>query len=198
MATFRWSKAKLSKKLWTNIFWLPKIDKIMAKWSWKKWLTKKTSEYWSQLKEKQILRFMFWVSEKQLRKYYNKALRSTHVTSEELLRQLETRADNVIFRSWFAISRAQARQMISHWHFELNWQRITIPSIQVKPWDKLNLRKKSVWSSLFSQIKELDTWVKWIKWDIKKKTIWIESLPEALELEQSVRVPLIIEFYSRV
>lgn len=199
MAKFTWSKAKLSRKLWVNIFWLPKIDKIIAKRSekWKKsWFWKK-SEFWVQSREKQILRFMFWLSEKQLRKYYDIAIRSKNITSEELIRQIEIRVDNVLYRAWFAASRAQARQMISHWHFELNWQKITVPSIQVKVWDILVISKKLKDSSLYSNIWSQEKWLKWLKSDIKKKEIVVSSMPENEELEQLVKTHLIVEYYSR-
>lgn len=199
MAKFTWSKAKLSRKLWMNIFWLPKIDKIMAKRSekWRRSWFKKKSEYWIQSTEKQILRFMFWLSEKQLRKYYDIAIRSKNVTNEELVRQIELRSDNVIYRAWFAMSRAQARQMISHWHFELNWQRITVPSIQAKPWDKFAVSKKLNDALLYSNIWSPEKWLKWIKPNISNKEIVIESIPENDELEQSVKTQLIVEYYSR-
>ncbi len=198
MARFRWSKTKLCKALWANIFWLPKIDKLMARSSSKKkWVVRKKSEYWVQLKEKQILRFMFWISESQLQKYYQKAVSSNTVTSEELIRQLETRIDNVLFRAWFAESRPQARQFIAHGHFELNWKKIKTPSIQVKKWDKITLKLKSKDASVFQEF--ITPWkiLQWIKPDIKKKEILIESLPEWDELEQSVKVHLIVEYYSR-
>lgn len=198
MATFRWSKTKLSRAIWVNVFGLPKIDKYVARRSSKKKdVVKKKSEYWTQLKEKQIARYMFWLSESQMRKYYSKAVRSKNVTSQELIRQIEIRADNVVFRSWFATSRAQARQLVVHWHFELNWQRINTPSIQVKAWDTLKLTKKSASLPAFWSLWKPEKTIQWLKPDNKKKEIVIESLPEWDDLEQSIKVHLIVEFYSR-
>lgn len=198
MATFRWSKTKLCRALWVNIFGLPKIDKLIARRNnKKKTIIRKKSEYWIQLQEKQIARFMFWISESQLRKYYSRAVRSKNVTSQEMIVELETRVDNVIYRAGFAESRPQARQFISHWHFELNWSRINTPSIQVKPWDKLKLSKKSWNMSIFWNATKLAKNIQWLKPDVKKKEILIESLPEWDELEQSIKVHLIVEFYSR-
>jgi len=197
MARFLWSKAKLCRALWVNIFWLPKIDKIIQKRSsWKRWMVRKKSEYWMQLKEKQIARYTFWLSEKQFKKYYNKAVRSQNVTWEEMIRQIEIRADNALYRAWFAESRPQARQMISHWHFELNWRRITVPSIQLKIWDKLVLRKKLQSSSLYTEAPAKCA-VKWLKADVKKKEVEMTEVPAWDELEQSIKTPLIIEYYSR-
>lgn len=196
MARFLWSKAKLSRSLGVNIFWLPKIDTILQKRLWKRWMVKKKSEFWIQLREKQVARFMFWLSEKQFKKYYQKAVRSKNITWEELIRQIELRADNVLYRSWFAESRPQARQMISHWHFDLNGRRITVPSIQLKPWDKLTLRKKMTSSSLYWEAPAKSA-VKWLKSDSKKWEVKMDSVPEVDELEQSIKTHLIIEFYSR-
>lgn len=197
MARFLWSKAKLCRALWINIFWLPKIDKIIQKRSsWKRGMVRKKSEYWTQLREKQIARFTFWLSEKQFKKYYQKAVSSKNVTWEELIRQMEMRIDNVVYRAWLAESRPQARQMVAHWHFELNWRRITIPSIQFKTWDKLILRKKLQNSSLYSE-SPAKCVVKWIKADVKKKEIEMVEVPAFDELEQSIKTSLIIEYYSR-
>lgn len=196
MARFLWSKAKLCRSLWVNIFWLPKIDKIIQKRSWKRWVVRKKSEYWMQLREKQVARHMFWLSEGQFRKYYDKAVRSKNITWEELIRQIEVRIDNVLYRSWFAESRPQARQMISHWHFELNWRKVTVPSIQLRPWDKLSLRKRLQSSALYSEDPAKCS-IKWIKADSKKKEIEMIEIPSSDELEQSIKTHLIIEYYSR-
>lgn len=198
MARFRWSKTKLCKSLWANIFWLPKIDKLMARSSSKrKWVVRKKSEYWIQLKEKQIARHMFWISESQLQKYYKKAVSSKNVTSEELIRQLETRMDNVLYRAWFAESRPQARQFVAHWHFELNWKKVKTPSIQVKTWDKITLKLKSKDSAVFQEFTSPLKTIQWIKPLPKKNEILVESLPDWDELEQSIKVHLIVEYYSR-
>ena len=198
MATFRWSKTKLSRKLWVNIFGLPKIDKIMGKRLWKKrWPVKKQSEFWIQLREKQLTRYMYWLSEKQLKKYYDKAVRSKNVTSDELIRQMETRVDNVVYRAWFASSRPQARQLVAHWHLELNWRKITIPSIQMKAWDKISIKAKSKKTPLFDELDPIAKFIKWIKPDIKKQEIVIEGTPDTDEMEKSIKTHLIIEWYSR-
>jgi len=196
MARFLGSKAKLSRSLWVNVFWLQKIDNIMAKRAWKGKFFKKRSEYWMQLREKQIARHMFWLSEKQFKMYYQKAVKSKNITWEELIRQIELRVDNIIYRAWIAASRTQARQMISHWNFLLNWRKITIPSIQLRTWDKLTLRDKLKKSPLFEDLKITPVF-KWLKWDSKTKSIEVVETPKSDELEQSIKTHLIIEYYSR-
>ena len=95
----------------------------------------KESEYLLQLREKQKARRYYGLLEKQFRAYYEKASRRSGVTGEELLRMLETRLDNVVYRLGFAASRAQARQLVRHGHFHVNGRRVNIPSYQVRPDD---------------------------------------------------------------
>ena len=128
--------------------------------------------------------------------YYKKAVKSANITWEELIRQIELRVDNIIYRAWLAVSRTQARQMISHWNFLLNWRKITIPSIQVKKWDVLSLRDKLKKSSLFENL-DIKPMFKWLKWDNKWKSVEIVEIPNADEMEQSIKTHLIIEYYSR-
>ncbi|MBT4936935.1 30S ribosomal protein S4 [Candidatus Peregrinibacteria bacterium] len=196
MGRYLGSKVKICKRVGANIYGNPKYDAILAKKKAKKGFSKKPSEYSLQLKEKQLARYMFGVSEKQFKKYFQKAYRNTGVTGTELLKNLELRADNVVYRSGVADSRPQARQMISHGHFELNGRRITVPSISIRAGDTLVLRKKIHSSPLyvgFSEAKPL----KWIKTEAKNKSITLDRIPENDELEQSINVQLIVEYYSR-
>ena len=103
----------------------------------------KQSEYLLQLREKQKARRYYGLLEKQFRGYYEKASRRSGVTGEELLRLLETRLDNVVYRLGFAASRAQARQLVRHGHFQVNGRRVNIPSYQVKPDDVVSLKTGS-------------------------------------------------------
>src|SRR5438045_5868019 len=99
----------------------------------------KQSEYLLQLREKQKARRYYGLLEKQFRNYYEKASRRSGVTGEELLRLLETRLDNVVYRLGFAASRAQARQLVRHGHFQVNGRRVNIPSYQVRPDDVITV-----------------------------------------------------------
>src|ERR687895_1351006 len=103
----------------------------------------KQSEYLLQLREKQKARRYYGILEKQFRNYYDKAAKRSGITGEELLRMLETRLDNVVYRLGFAASRAQARQLIRHGHFQVNGRRVNIPSFQVKANDIVAMKSGS-------------------------------------------------------
>jgi small subunit ribosomal protein S4 len=114
------------------------------------------------------------------------------------LRFLELRLDNVIYISQFAVTRMQARQMAGHGHFRLNGRRVDIPSILVRPGDKIELADKMKDSHLFSGLEKLkDYSPKWLKVDLKKVSVEVLALPEKDELEKSIDSQLIVEFYSR-
>ena len=156
------------------------------------------SEYGKQLQEKQKARFMFGVTEKQFRKYYQKAAKAEGVTGTELLKGLERRLDNVIFRAGFAQTRRQARQLVTHGHFELNGRRVDIPSIEIKVGDKLVVRTKSQKSPLFEEVKQAkDASVKWINADNGKLTLEIIALPGEDDIESIINPQMIVEFYSK-
>ena len=196
MGRYTGPKGKLCKRVGAHIYGTPKYDAILSKSLEKRGFSKKASEFSVQLKEKQLARYMYGISEKQFKKYFQKAYNAQGVTGIELLRNLERRIDNVIYRAGLAETRPQARQMIAHGHFELNGHKITVPSINVRPEDTLILRKKIQSSPLyvgFSEAKPL----KWLKVDAKQKSVIIDRLPEDDELEKSINVQLIVEFYSR-
>lgn len=160
----------------------------------------KKSEYSKQLAAKQMARLMFGLSEKQFHRYYVKADRSSEVTGQQLLRLLELRLDNVLFRAGFGTTRAQCRQMISHGLLNLNGSRVTVPSIQVRIGDKIEVRKKSSTSPLFAELKAGKSKIKppsWLKSDLKNLTVEVLAIPNSDELEQSIDNQLIVEFYSK-
>lgn len=205
MSTIRGPKARMARRLGINLFGSPKYDKILTKKAYPpgmhgKAKFSKVSEYGKQMQEKQKARFMFNVSEKQFRHYYEKADKSNGVTGEELLRNLERRIDNVIYRAGLAMTRFQSRQMASHGLLNLNGRRVNVPSIQVRPGDVLEVREKAKKSKLF--VNNLETNAKykvpsWLEFDPKKLSIKIARLPEKDELEQAVNSQLIVEFYSK-
>ena len=159
---------------------------------------KSLSEYGKQLQEKQKARFMFGITEKQFRKYYQKATKAEGVTGIELLKGLERRLDNLVYRSGFAATRRQARQLVTHGHFELNGRRVDIPSIEIKVGDKLVVRTKSQKSPLFEEIKkQKDASVKWINADNGKLTIEVIALPGEDDVESIINSQMIVEFYSK-
>ena len=162
----------------------------------------KPSLYLTQLREKQKVRRLYGLLEKQFAKLMNEATRQEGLTGENLLRMLEQRLDNAVYRAGFATSRRAARQLVSHGHFMLNGRRVDIPSIRVKAGDEIVVRPKSTKSGYFTQLDEVvkasvQSPLSWIKSDAKKMTISVTGLPKREEAEADINEQLIVEYYSR-
>ena len=160
------------------------------------------SLYLTQLREKQKVRRLYGLLEKQFAKLMKEAQKAEGLTGEKLLEFLERRADNVIFRAGFATTRRQARQLVSHGHFLLNGRRIDIPSIRLNPGDVLEVRTKSTKSEYFKNLQNIigasgATPLSWMKSDAKKMKIEITGLPKREEAEAGINEQLIVEYYSR-
>ena len=185
----------------------PKAHKIMAKKSGipgqhgdKR--VRGGSLYLTQLREKQKVRRMYGLLEKQFAKLMREAQRAEGLTGEKLLEFLERRADNVVFRSGFALTRRQARQLVSHGHFMLNGKKIDIPSIRLNPGDVLEVKSKSGKTEYFKNLANIVgasgvTPLSWMKVDAKKMKIEITGLPKREEVEPGINEQLIVEYYSR-
>jgi small subunit ribosomal protein S4 len=158
------------------------------------------SEFGTQLAEKQKLRLIYNVRERQLRRYFSESIKARGVVTEVFLNKLETRLDNVIFRLGLAESRGKTRQIVSHGHILLNGRRVTIPSIGVKKGDVIEIRKVSLNKGLF---KDLETKLKkfkppsWLSLDKKEWKATVLSLPSRGETMVPVDLQKIVEFYSR-
>jgi len=158
----------------------------------------KQSEYRLQLREKQKARRYYGVLEKQFRSYYDKASRQPGVTGENLLRLLERRLDNVVYRLGFAASRAQARQLVRHGHFHVNGRRVNIPSYQVKPDDIVSMAPGSSAEQVIRDATDLTASVApWLQADHDGLTGKILKLPERGEIDTPVQESLIVELYSK-
>jgi small subunit ribosomal protein S4 len=162
----------------------------------------KPSMYNQQLREKQKVRRMYGLLEKQFAKLMKEATTRDGLSGENLLEFLERRLDNVVYRAGFATSRRGSRQLVSHGHFELNGRRVDIPSIRVKPGDKLVVRPKSTKSGYFSNMDQVTANVSqqpisWLKSDVKKLTIEVSGTPGREEAEPDINEQLIVEYYSR-
>jgi small subunit ribosomal protein S4 len=158
----------------------------------------KQSEYLLQLREKQKARRYYGILEKQFRGYYNKAARRSGITGEELLRMLELRLDNVVYRLGFAASRAQARQLIRHGHFQVNGRRVNIPSYQVRPNDIVSMKAGSSAEQVIRDATDLTASVApWLQADHDNLTGKILKLPEREEIDAPVQEQLIVELYSK-
>ncbi|MEO6109936.1 MAG: 30S ribosomal protein S4 [Candidatus Saccharimonadales bacterium] len=162
----------------------------------------KPSLYLTQLREKQKVRRLYGLLEKQFAKLMNEASRRDGLAGENLLQLLELRLDNVVYRAGFATSRRAARQLVGHGHFILNGRRVDIPSIRVKAGDELVVRPKSTKSGYFSLLDEVvktasPLALSWLKSDAKKMTITVTGAPLRSEAEADINEQLIVEYYSR-
>ena len=158
----------------------------------------KQSEYLLQLREKQKARRYYGLLENQFRTYYEKANKQGGITGETLLRMLETRLDNVVYRLGFAASRAQARQLVRHGHFLVNGRRVNIPSFQVKPEDVVTLKQGSSAEQIVRDATDLTAAVApWLQADHDGLTGTVLKWPERAEIDTPVSEQLIVELYSK-
>ena len=161
---------------------------------------RKESEYGMQLREKQKAKFVYGVLEKQFRGYFNKAKRQPGITGENLMRILESRLDNVVFRLGFARTRKEARQTVSHGHITVNGKRVDIPSYRVRPGDVVAVADKAkemlvIKSALVSN--ERMQVPAWLEVDIEKLQGNVLSLPNRDQIDLDINEQLIVELYSK-
>ncbi len=162
----------------------------------------KLSQYAVQLREKQKVKRMYGLLEKQFARVVSEAERRQGVTGEIMLQLLEQRLDNAVYRAGLATSRQGARQLVTHGHFMLNGRRVDIPSIQVKPGDIIEARPKSAKNEYFKALKEglansNPPQTRWLSFDAKKLSVKITGQPAREDIDADISEQLIIEFYSR-
>ncbi|HEY0965331.1 MAG TPA: 30S ribosomal protein S4 [Candidatus Saccharimonadales bacterium] len=162
----------------------------------------KPSLYATQLREKQKVRRIYGLLEKQFARLMKEATRKEGLAGENLLQLLELRLDNAVYRAGFAVSRRGARQLVSHGNFMLNGRRVDIPSIRLKPGDEIVVRPKSSKNGYFTQINDvignsIQGSLSWLKSDAKGLKISITGLPKREEAEADINEQLIVEYYSR-
>ncbi len=157
------------------------------------------SQYQIQLREKQKLRFMYGVLEKQFRKYYKNAAKKSGITGTNLLVILESRLDNVVYRSGLASTRPQARQLVNHGHFLVNGNKVDIPSYEVKAGDVVTVRERS--KDILPIVHSIDTVGRqvpeWLTVDTSKKSITVDSMPSREMIDTEIKEQLIVELYSK-
>lgn len=160
---------------------------------------KKVSEYGMQLKEKQKVKFVYGVLEKQFARYYEKAAVMKGITGENLLQLLELRLDNTIYRLGLAATRRQARQMVVHGHILVNDRKLDIPSAAVKVGDVITVRARSKEQAHFKALKEGTGVIvpKWLTLDAENLTGTVSALPQRDDIDCPVQEQLIVELYSR-
>jgi len=161
---------------------------------------RKMSNYGIQLREKQKVRRIYGVNERPFKRYYETAASRPGVTGENLLRLLETRLDNVVYRMGFASSRPQARQLVGHGHFEVNGVRTDIPSFRVREGDKIEVRTKSRKTEYFKQVKDAMSGAPkpdWVDVDADKLVGTVTAMPTRDQMPLELNEQLVVEYYSR-
>lgn len=162
----------------------------------------KPSQYAIQLREKQKVKRMYGLLERQFRKLMTEASRAKGQSGQQLLLFLERRLDNVVYRSGFAVSRRAARQLVTHGHFTLNGKRVDIPSIRVNEGDVIALREASKKTGYFTNLDDVspggqENEITWLSTDRKKRTIKVSGSPTRDDVEPDINEQLIVEYYSR-
>lgn len=160
---------------------------------------KKITEYGLQLREKQKVRRYYGIQEVQMRKYFEMADSMKGITGENLLRILEMRLDNVVYRMGFAASRAEARQLVTHGHFLLNGKKVDIPSYLTNVGDVIEVKERSKNSPLFKEILESQrgNTVKWVDVTVDELKGRIVSQPSREDIDLPIEEHLIVELYSK-
>ena len=157
------------------------------------------SQYLVQLREKQKLRHIYGVLEKQFRRYYKEANRRNEITGTALLQILESRLDNVVYRAGLARTRPQARQLVNHGHFLVNGKKVDIPSYQVRQGDVVTIKERS--KDTFAVQHAIDTIDRsapeWIDVDIDKRAATVSLIPSREQIDTEIKEQLIVELYSK-
>ena len=162
---------------------------------------RKQSEYAIQLNEKQKVKFIYGVMENQFRKYYEDAAKAKGITGEVLLTTCERRLDNVVFRLGLVMTRREARQAVSHGHFTVNGQRVTVPSYLIKVGDVIEVREKSRNSEMFKRLLGDDapvvSYPEWLDRDKNELKGTVLRMPNREDIDFPVEEHLIVELYSK-
>ena len=159
---------------------------------------KKVSEYGLQLREKQNVRRLYNVLEKQFRNYYEKAAAGKEITGWALLKMLELRLDNVVYRLGLGVSRTEARQIVNHGHITVNGKKCNIPSAQVKVGDVIAIKESKQSLEMFASLKGLKVNTpKWLEFNTESLTGKVLALPEREDIDLGIQEHLIVEYYSR-
>ncbi|HHX67037.1 MAG: 30S ribosomal protein S4 [Miniphocaeibacter sp.] len=196
MAKMMGPRFKEARRLGLNVSGHPKAEKRMGKGLGRE--DKKLTEYGRQLLEKQRLRAYYGVMEKQFVRYFQKAYNSQEATGDALVKMLETRLDNLVYRAGFASSIRQARQMVVHGHILVNGKKVNRPSFAVSVGDELELREKSRKNEMFKE--NFETNFSYSLPYITKMDgfkIKLDRMPEREEIPVEITDSLIVEFYSR-
>ena len=206
MARYLGPKCKLSRREGTDLFLKSGVRPLESKCKLEvppggpTQRRPRMSDYGLQLREKQKLRRMYGVLERQFRSYYKRAAQLKGSTGENLLRLLEGRLDNTVYRMGFASTRAEARQLVSHKSVEVNGKVVNIPSAQLKAGDAINIREKAKKQLRIQSAIEIASQVglpEWVEVDAKKMTGVLKSLPDREDILPDINENLVVELYSK-
>ena len=207
MARYTGPKCKLARREGTDLFLKSGVKPLESKCKFqvppggiKGERKQRLSDYGLQLREKQKLRRMYGVLERQFSNYYEEAARRSGATGENLLKLLESRLDNVVYRMGFASTRAEARQLVSHKAITVNGQAVNIPSYLVKTGDVIAVRDKSKKQNRVVEALQLATQVgipAWIEVNVDKAEGTFKKVPDRDEFGSDINESLIVELYSR-
>ena len=207
MARYLGPKCKLSRREGTDLFLKSGIKPIESKCKLNSIPGSKVgsrrerlSDYGNQLREKQKLRRMYGVMEKQFRNYYKKASKLKGSTGENLLKLLEGRLDNIVYRMGFAVTRAEARQLVSHKSIMVNGRVINIPSYQVNASDEISVTDKGKEQLRVKNAVNISSQLgisEWLSVDQKKLKGVVNSIPEREDILPDIQENLVVEFYSK-
>ena len=206
MARYLGPKCKLSRREGTDLFLKSGVRPLESKCKLEvppggpTQRRPRMSDYGLQLREKQKLRRMYGVLERQFRNYYKRAAQLKGSTGENLLRLLEGRLDNTVYRMGFAATRAEARQLVSHKSVEVNGKVVNIPSAQVKAGDAISIRDKAKKQLRIQSAMEIASQVglpEWVEVDAKKMAGVLKSLPDREDILPDINENLVVELYSK-
>ncbi len=205
MSRYTGPRARVSRRLGTNIFGTRGETHALEKRPYPPGIHGRTrrrgnnnSEYLAQLQEKQKARFTYGLTERQFRRVYTEASRKKGVTGENMLRSLELRLDNVIYRTGWASTRPQARQFVSHGHVNVNGKRVNVPSYRVRKDDVVEIREKTRDNAIVQWNKDVlvRTPPPWLDRDDEFK-VKVYSEPLREQIDVPIREQLIVELYSK-
>ncbi|HJL75184.1 MAG TPA: 30S ribosomal protein S4 [Candidatus Marinimicrobia bacterium] len=205
MAKLNTPRGKLVRKFGENIFGNPKFDRLLNRKPYApgqhgQSRRRRLSNYGTQLREKQKIKILYGVLEKQFRNYFEKADKMTGETGTNLMQLLERRLDNVVYRLGFASTRSAARQLVNHGHFLVNNRKVNISSFSVKPGDVIQVRERSKKMDVFlDSMKRIkgDLDLPWLELDKAKMTGTVIAVPERENMQVLVNEQLVVELYSK-
>lgn len=198
-------RGKLVRKFGVNVFGNPKYDRLLNRKPYApgqhgQTRRRRLSNYGVQLQEKQKIKSMYGLLEKQFRNYFTKAEKMSGETGTNLLQMIESRLDNIIYRISFAPTRPAARQLVNHGHFLVNDKRVDIPSYILKSGDKIQVREKSKKMDLIlDSMKRIkgDIDLPWLELDKGKMQGSFLGMPERDQIDQTIKEQLVVELYSK-